>query len=83
MLKSILEKGEVIIDLRNSPLPLTITLLSKGACRQLELSPIDDVNFFSPVLDATTDNMLVLSISTPVVTLRITGEIGDTIIIRE
>lgn len=85
MLEVTLKEEVELINLNNAPLPMTITLLStlSGASRNLELSTIDTENFFTPQFEISDSKMMVLTILAPVVTLRVTAGIGDTVMVRD
>lgn len=57
-------------------IPATITLTSSAGGREIALSN-DGVNFFVPVYDATTANMITVSVRSPVRVFRLTGTVND------
>jgi len=66
-----------VIGAADLTLPATMTLTSAAGGRLIELST-DGVNFYTPTYDATTANMVNVSIRSPIRVIRITGANADT-----
>lgn len=68
-------------ELLNDTTPTTITLKSTAAGRKIELSTDGGIEYFITTYDVNTATMLVISLSTPVTHVKVTGNINDTFIL--
>ena len=68
--------GVKVLSGNELQLPATLTLTSAAGGRAIELSN-DGVNFFTPTYDATTANMISVSVKSPIKVYRITGLVGE------
>jgi hypothetical protein len=74
--------GATVIDMGEAPLPSTVTLKSADASRLIELSTDGGIEYFTPAIDQTSATMRVLTITSSVSHVRITGIVFDTWSIR-
>jgi hypothetical protein len=65
-----------------APLPATITLKSADASRLIELSTDGGVEYFTPTLDQSSATMRILTVTSSVSHVRVTGIVNDTWSIR-
>jgi hypothetical protein len=67
-----------VVAMTGHPMPSTVTLDSADAGRLIELSTDGGVNYFTPVIDATTTPMIAVALRAPVSHVRFTGAALDT-----
>lgn len=72
----------VAIVMNGAPLPCTVTLKSAAAGRLIEIATDGGVEYFQPTLDYTSSTSLVVSITTPISHVRLTGVTADSWSIR-
>lgn len=69
-------------EFSNMTVPCTIQLTSSDVSRKIELS-CDGINFFQQTYDVTNAAYLIISLTSPVGYIKITGVPGDKLIICE
>jgi hypothetical protein len=64
----------------NFILPFTITLKSSDVTRKIELSTDGGTEYFLPIIDITTATSLIVTIQSPITHVKVTGVVGDKLI---
>lgn len=82
MFEDKLKETILVVNAKNIPLPISVTLKSTDPARAIELSTDENIEYFTPVYDITTATMIVLSISSPLTNIRFTGAIDDIVRMR-
>lgn len=70
------------VNIANSTLPATISLVSAASSRLIEISTDGGVNYFQPPIDSTAAGGISVAIFAPVSHARFTGVAGDVWSIR-
>lgn len=78
---TLLNATPIVLGATDLYLPATVTLTSAAGGRLIELST-DGVNYYTPTYDATTANMINVSIKSPIKVVRLTGTTNDTYNVR-
>jgi len=63
-----------------STVPVTVTLQSSDPTRKIEFSTNGGIEYFEPEIDVTTPTMIITHYDAPITDIKITGAIGDTVV---
>ncbi len=82
MLTEIIAPGQTTLTsgFGSLTIPITIQLTSNNVTRKIELS-LDGVNYFQPSYDVIATEFVIVSLSTPMNYIKITGIAGDKLIL--
>lgn len=68
----------IVIEIVHTNLPCTIWLNSTAAGKLIEISVDEGLLYFTPTYDPSNANQLIVTVSSPISHVRITGQANDT-----